>query len=224
MKMSSTFNYGITATGLGQSTIIPSSIWRQLAASKEFREEFNALQLKRGVSFQIRALLNKRGWTQARLAEESKLTQGVVSRAQDANYGNLTINTINRLANGFDVAFIGEFVPFSELIEWFENLSEQIGEIEPFDKEYRELLKGRTVTARRHALKKKSKRNLTMKKRQPVFRELQSGQMKLDFEAVQAANEIRFPSKAGEASSIPNSPTLKAAAMGAGAGAYYGNR
>jgi transcriptional regulator with XRE-family HTH domain len=118
----------------------PSKLWRQLASSKEFREEFAALQLKRGVPFQIRALLKERGWKQETLAEKARLTQGVISRVQNPDYGNLTINTIARVAAGFDVAFIGSFVPFSELEHWFEDLSEESGKIRTFeleDKEFR---------------------------------------------------------------------------------------
>jgi transcriptional regulator with XRE-family HTH domain len=154
--MSSTYNYGITATASGQSTTTPSSLWRQLAESKKFREEFNALQMKRGVAFQIRALLKKRRWTQGKLADCANLTQGVVSRAQDPDYGNLTINTINRLAAGFDVAFIGRFVPFTELVDWFENLSEEAGEVRSFEKENKEILQGRISTSRtRHRSRRK---------------------------------------------------------------------
>jgi len=134
-------NWLTTGVGSVQSTRIPSNLWGQLAESKEFREEFSALQLKRGVAFQIRALLKKRGWTQGKLAENAKLTQGVVSRAQDPNYGNLTVNTINRIAAGFDAAFLGLFVPFSVLVKWFQNLSEELGEVESFEAEYRRLLK-----------------------------------------------------------------------------------
>jgi transcriptional regulator with XRE-family HTH domain len=127
-----------------------------LAESKEFREEFSALQMKRGVAFQIRALLKKRGWTQGKLAENAKLTQGVISRAQDPNYGNLTVNTINRVAAGFDVAFIGLFVPYSSLVEWFENLSEELGEVEAFEEEYRHLVKGRRLKQHRRSPRRKS--------------------------------------------------------------------
>ncbi len=59
------------------------------------------------------------------LATRAKIAQGVVSRAADPEYGNLTLNTIIRIAAGFDIAFLGKFVPFSELDRWFENLSEE---------------------------------------------------------------------------------------------------
>lgn len=137
---------------LGRSPKPPSNLWGQLAESKEFREEFSALQLKRGVAFQIRALLKQRGWTQSELAEHANLTQGVVSRAQSPDYGNLTINTINRIAAGFDVAFLGRFVPFSELVEWFEKLSEDSVRVESFENEWQtpKKVKPRKSKRRRH--------------------------------------------------------------------------
>lgn len=98
-------------------------LWQKLARSKEYREEFVAAQLKRGIPFQIRALLRGKGWKQEELAKRARLTQGVISRAMNANYGNLTLNTLIRIAAGFDIAFIGHFVPFSELDECFTNLS-----------------------------------------------------------------------------------------------------
>ena len=70
-------------------------------------------------------LRRQRNWTQARLAEESQLTQGVVSRAEDPDYGNLTVNTLIRLAAGFDVAFIGRFIPFSDLANWYTTLKDE---------------------------------------------------------------------------------------------------
>ncbi len=117
-----------------------SDLWQKLR-NKEYRSNFAALQLKRGVPFQIRALLKKREWTQEQLAESASLTQGVVSRAQNPDYGNLTINTISRIASGFDVGFVGQFVPFSRLVEWFENLSEESGNVETFEREYSRIIR-----------------------------------------------------------------------------------
>jgi len=101
------------------------SIWNKLAKSKKYREEYVAAFLKRSVPFQIRALLKKRGWSQEKLARESGLTQGVISRAQDSDYGNLTFNTVVRIAAGFDCAFVGRFVPFSELAKYDKSISEE---------------------------------------------------------------------------------------------------
>ena len=112
-----------------------SQLWKKLAKSKRYREEFVAAQVKRGIPFQIRTLLKQTGLTQGELASRSRLTQGVVSRAADPDYGNLTLNTIVRVAAGFDVAFVGKFVPFSELGKWFTGLSEESVRVKTFNEE-----------------------------------------------------------------------------------------
>jgi transcriptional regulator with XRE-family HTH domain len=78
-------------------------------------------------------MLKDRRWTQADLAERSGLKQGAISRASDPDYGNLTINTILRIASGFDVAYVGRFVPFSEAAQWYENLSESALSVSSFE-------------------------------------------------------------------------------------------
>jgi transcriptional regulator with XRE-family HTH domain len=102
-----------------------SQLWKKLAKSKKYREEFVAAQVKRGIPFQIRTMLKKSGLSQDEIALRAGLTQGVISRAANPDYGNLTLNTIIRVAAGFDVAFVGKFVPFSELAKWFTELSEE---------------------------------------------------------------------------------------------------
>ncbi len=112
-------------------------LWLKLTKSKKYREEFVASQVKRGIPFQIRTMMKHEGFSQEKLAKLSGLTQGVVSRAANPDYGNLTLNTVIRVAAGFDVAFIGRFVPFSELGGWFTNLSEESGKIPTFEEENR---------------------------------------------------------------------------------------
>ena len=108
--------------------------WNKLK-NKKYREEFVAAQVKRGIPFQIRTLMKQLQFSQEELAKRANLSQGVVSRAADMNYGNLTLNTIIRVAAGFDLAFIGRFVPFSELDLWFTELSEASVRVKTFDEE-----------------------------------------------------------------------------------------
>ena len=116
---------------------IANNIWIKLAKSKEYREAFALSFLKRSVSFQIKTLRKKRCSSQAILAERAKLTQGVVSRAEDQDYGNLTFNTVGKIAGGLDMAFIGKFVPFSALVKYSLELSEaELGNIPTFDEEF----------------------------------------------------------------------------------------
>jgi transcriptional regulator with XRE-family HTH domain len=102
-----------------------SNLWQRLDRSKRYRESFPAAVVKRMVPLQIRVLRKQRGWSQAQLAQESKLTQGVISRAEDPDYGNLTINTLVRIGAGFDCAFVGRFVPFSELAKWYVGMTDE---------------------------------------------------------------------------------------------------
>lgn len=97
----------------------------KLASSKEYREEFVSAFLKRYIPFQVRTIRKKRRMSQPELAIASQITQGVISRAEDPNYGNLTFNTVLRIAAGFDLAFVGKFVPFSELLKVIDEMSEE---------------------------------------------------------------------------------------------------
>lgn len=112
-----------------------SELWKKLGESKGYREEFVTSQVKRGIPFQIETLLKDLDIPQAELAARSGLTQGVISRAANPNYGNLTLNTLIRIAAGFDIAFIGKFVPFSELGRWYIDLSEESVKVKPFDQD-----------------------------------------------------------------------------------------
>lgn len=102
-----------------------SNLRDKLAHSKRYRESFAASVVKRMIPLQVRVLRKQRSWSQAQLAQESRLTQGVISRAEDPEYGNLSVNTLVRIAAGFDCAFVGRFVPFSELAKWYTGLTNE---------------------------------------------------------------------------------------------------
>lgn len=83
-------------------------------------------QFKRFVPFQISALRKQKQWSQQQLADSAELTQGVVSRAEDPDYGNLAVNTILRIAKGLDRVFVGQFMSYAEFEHWRRNLSEDM--------------------------------------------------------------------------------------------------
>lgn len=131
------------------------TLWQKLRESKKYRERFVEAQVKRGIPAQIRALMKQHELSQEELAKRAGLTQGVISRAANPSYGNLTLNTIIRVAAGLDVAFVGRFVPFSELTRYFENFSETamraesfIDEDERFNKKPEAVLPQASSTAR----------------------------------------------------------------------------
>jgi transcriptional regulator with XRE-family HTH domain len=114
--------------------ITTTEVWKKFS-NRKYRTAFARTQFKRLVPLQIQTLRRQRCWSQGELAERAGLTQGVISRAEDQDYGNLTVNTILSVADGFDVAFIGRFVPFSELDRWYVNLSQQTMRVPSFDEE-----------------------------------------------------------------------------------------
>lgn len=110
-------------------------LWRKLR-ERAYRRHFVSASIKRGVPFQLRAMLKARGWSQGELAQRAELTQGAVSRALNPDYGNLSINTLVRLAAGFDVACVVTFVPFSDIARRVDELSEdQAGAVPAFTDE-----------------------------------------------------------------------------------------
>jgi transcriptional regulator with XRE-family HTH domain len=115
-------------------------LWAKLR-NRKYRAEFVAAQVKRGIPFQIQTLMKQKEFSQEKLAAESGLTQGVISRAANPDYGNLTLNTIIKIAAGLDVAFVGKFVPFSELGKWFTTLSEEAVRVKSFEEEDEEMSK-----------------------------------------------------------------------------------
>ena len=112
-----------------------NDLWRKFQRAA-YRKAFVGAEIKRVIPFQISAIRKARGWSQGDLARRSGLTQGVISRAEDPDYGNLTFNTVIRIANGFDVAFVGKFIPYSELAHWYSSMSEaSVGNVPDFDTE-----------------------------------------------------------------------------------------
>lgn len=118
-----------------------STLWNKLR-KKKYRESFVAAHVKQSIPFQIRALMDKHELTQAELAERAGLTQGAISRA--TRTGNLTINTCVRIAAGFDVAFVGRFVPFSELERWAADMNGLARAVPTFEQEDAQREKPRT--------------------------------------------------------------------------------
>ncbi len=92
---------------------------------KTYRDLFVTEQIDTGLSFQIRAMRQARGWTQEELAARIGMKQEGVSRLESLDYGRFTLTTLKRLASVFDVALVVRFVPFSDLAESTANVSPQ---------------------------------------------------------------------------------------------------
>jgi transcriptional regulator with XRE-family HTH domain len=91
--------------------------------NKEFRQSYVAEILRRGLAYQIRAIREARGWSQAELGHQTQKPQSNVSRWEDPTYGKFSLQTLLEIAAALDVALIVRFAPFTELLEAVSDLS-----------------------------------------------------------------------------------------------------
>lgn len=76
-----------------------------------------------GLAFQIRALREKRGWTQDQLAQRLGKRQETICLWENPDYGNYTYKTLKSLAGAFDLVPVFRLGAFSEFVERSANLT-----------------------------------------------------------------------------------------------------
>jgi transcriptional regulator with XRE-family HTH domain len=85
---------------------------KRLGRGKAARERFVASTLDKNLATQIRAIRDRQGLSQERLAElAGGMNQNAISRLESPTYGKPTITTLKRLAAAFDVGLVVRFVP-----------------------------------------------------------------------------------------------------------------
>jgi len=100
---------------------------------KEYRESFVASHINNGIAFQIRML--RGSLTQEEIGKRAGMKQEAICRLENPNYGSFTLKTLKQIAATFDVGLIVRFVPFSDLLKWDLNLSNETLKVQSFDKE-----------------------------------------------------------------------------------------
>ena len=84
-------------------------------ASRPFRRTFAASAVSDRLAMQIYSLRSTRGWTQERAALETGMAQPRIS-ALESDCHNVTMTTLRRIADAYDVGLQVKFVPFSSLL------------------------------------------------------------------------------------------------------------
>jgi transcriptional regulator with XRE-family HTH domain len=80
--------------------------------NKVFRDEYVGENVRTGLAYQIKAIREQRGWTQAYLARLTGKKQSNIARLEDPDYGKFNLQTLLDLASAFDVWLSIEFVSF----------------------------------------------------------------------------------------------------------------
>lgn len=103
---------------------------------KPYRDAYVGEHVRTGISYQIRAMRDLRGWSQKKLAEVLKKPQSVVSRLEDPDYGKPSVQTLLEIASAFDVALIIQFVDFPEFMKRTRDTSPGALAAESFEAQY----------------------------------------------------------------------------------------
>jgi transcriptional regulator with XRE-family HTH domain len=96
---------------------------KRFLESRKSRDAYVYEHVRNGIPFQIRAMRKDRDWSQLELAEAAKTSRTVITRIEDPNYGKLTLKTLFAIASAFNVALLVKFVPFSRLVQEYEDVS-----------------------------------------------------------------------------------------------------
>lgn len=83
------------------------------------------------IAAQVHAIRKQRGWSQSELAEKSGMAQERVSKIESADFESVTLKTLNKFAEAFDVHLHVSFVPFSQGIVDVANITSKGLEVEP---------------------------------------------------------------------------------------------
>ena len=95
------------------------NLWKRLKRSKEARANFVESHLNRSIAYQVRAIREREGWTQDRIAKELEIDRNNISaRLENPHYGKHTLTTLRKVAKAGDVGLVVWFVPFSRMVDW----------------------------------------------------------------------------------------------------------
>lgn len=106
----------------------------RLCSDLNSRTSYIRAKLSVLVPSQIKALRFKSAMPrQADLAREAEMHQSRISMFETPGEANMTLETLSRLAAAFKVGLVVKFVPFSEMLRWENNYSQDAFEVTKID-------------------------------------------------------------------------------------------
>ena len=95
---------------------------------KKYRDGYMQTHVRAAVAYQVQALREKFGITQAEFAERTGKKQSVISRLENTDYGKVSVQTLLDIASGMDVALLVKFVSYPEFLQ---HASEMVNDLQP---------------------------------------------------------------------------------------------
>lgn len=89
----------------------------------DYRTEYVEQGVKLWVARQIRVLREQRNWSQGDLAAKTGKAQSAISRLEDPEYGQMSLQTLLELAKAYDVALSIKFVDFPTFLRETKDVS-----------------------------------------------------------------------------------------------------
>lgn len=93
-------------------------------ADKSYRDGYMHTAVRGGIAYQIRALRERSGMTQAEFAQQIGTTQSVISRLESTEYGKVSVQTLLNVASAFDVALLLRFVSYPAFIDGMQSMND----------------------------------------------------------------------------------------------------
>ena len=213
----------------------------KLIADRNFRADYIRAKLEVLIPSQLRALRLRQNKTQPELAQMADMKQSRISAMETPGKVNFNLDTLVRMAATHNAGLMVRFVPFSEMLGWENDYSQDIFNVTQLAQDV-DFLRPAARTVRRRARRNRTPRQVSSVRISqvpitmtsvgasryviPVQRE--RAQLRLPFEppgqpSAQAriAEVVTLPNRGR--SILDDLPFLKTAAA-AGAGVSYANR
>ena len=110
------------------------SLARRIATRRRYRQSLKRADIANGISFQLSAMMRERGWNQLALAKESGIAQPTISKYL-RGYEKYSVQTLNKLADTFDVSLAVRFEPYSELVNYHVDLRPELIQVPRSDQD-----------------------------------------------------------------------------------------
>jgi transcriptional regulator with XRE-family HTH domain len=120
---------------------------------RNYRNEFVKERVRSSIALQIQALrLQRNKMTQKELGEALGMAQAWVSKLEDPDYGKMSVATLLRLAEAFDIDLEIKFRPFSKTLDSLPGQGPDYFDVPSFDEEFSGRAKtGQPVQSRRRS-------------------------------------------------------------------------